>query len=184
VLSDAQRYLTKVNDVATVLTPQARQGIFRYLTSGSVGGTARTNGNAFSTTPSVDLNGNILTSSGRTPLFLNSVNLFAAGGPNFSGIDQTWFGPQYLAKYMPMPNNYTVGDGLNTAGFQWQQPENGVDGATGQSPNTNRYDYTGRLDYNINDKHKVSFIMTREHDWGVTAQTGIPDYPNGYFGSV
>jgi hypothetical protein len=187
VLSDDQRYLTKVNDVATVLTGPARQGIFRYLTTGSVGGGARANGNAFApvATRSVDLNGNIQTTAADgTPLFLNSVNLFAAGGANFSGIDQAWFGPQYLAKYMPMPNNYTVGDGLNTAGFSWQQPENGVDGATGQSPNTNRYDYTVRLDYNINDKHKVSFIMTREHDWGVTAQTGIPDYPNGFFGSV
>ena len=110
------------------------------------------------------------------------MNLLAAGGPNFSQIDPVWFGPQYINKYMPLPNNYTVGDGLNTAGFQWQQPENGVDGATGQSPNNNRNNYTIRVDYNINDKHKVNFIMTREHDWGVTGQTGIPDYPAGVFG--
>jgi hypothetical protein len=181
-LTDDQRYLTKINDVALVLTPTARQGIFRYLTSGSPGGTSRSNGNAFSTTPSVDLNGNILTSSGGQPLYLNSVNLLAAGGPNFSQIDPVWFGPQYINKYMPLPNNYTIGDGLNTAGFQWQQPENGVDGSTGQSPNNNRNNYTIRVDYNINDKHKVNFIMTREHDWGVTSQTGIPDYPAGVFG--
>ncbi len=181
-LTDDQRYLTKVNDVATVLTAPARQGIFRYLTTGSPGGGSRSNGNAFSTTPSVDLNGNILTSANGQPLYLNSVNLFAAGGPNFSGVDSVWFGPQYLAKYMPLPNNYTVGDGLNTAGFAWQQREDGVDGSTGQSPNTNRNDYTLRFDYNINDSHKVNFIMTREHDWGVTSQTGIPDYPAGYYG--
>jgi hypothetical protein len=183
-LTDDQRYLTKHNYVALVLTDPARQGNFRYLTSGSPGGGARSNGNAFSTTPSVDLNGNVLTSAGGTPLFLNTVNLFAAGGPNFSGIDPIWVGPQYLGKYMPHPNNYTIGDGLNTAGFQWQQPENGVDGATGQSPNTNRNNYTLRFDYQINAAQKLNFVMTKERDWGVTGQTGIPDYPTGYFGDI
>src|SRR5215470_11061567 len=57
-LTDDQRYLTKVNYVATVLTAPARAGVFRYLTTGSAGGGSRINGNAFSTSPSVDLNGN------------------------------------------------------------------------------------------------------------------------------
>ncbi|HLI84261.1 MAG TPA: TonB-dependent receptor, partial [Bryobacteraceae bacterium] len=166
-LTDDQRYLTKVNDVALVLTPTARQGIYRYLTTGGPGGGARTNGNAFSPTPSVDLNGNVLTSAGGQPLYLNSVNLLAAGGPNFGAIDPVWFGP-YMSKYMPLPNNYTIGDGLNTAGYQWQIPENGVDGATGQSPNTNRNNYTIRWDYQINARNKVNFVMSKEKDWGVT----------------
>ncbi len=183
-VTDDQRYITRVNYVSTVLTAPARQGVFRYLTTGSAGGGARTNGNAFSTTPSVDLNGNILTSAGGTPLVLNSVDLLAAGGPNFSSIDPVWFGPQYINKYMPLPNNYTVGDGLNTAGFQWQQHQSGVDGSTGQSPNTNRNNYTLRFDYQINASQKVNFVMSKEHDWGVNSQTGIPDYPNGYYGDV
>jgi len=184
VLTDDQRDIQRFVDVATVLTAPARQGIFRYLTTGSVGGGSRSNGNAFSTTPSVDLNGNILTSAGGQPLYLNSVNLLAAGGPNFNSIDQTWFGPTYIGKYMPLPNNYTVGDGLNTAGFQWQQRYDGYDGATGQSPNTNRNHITGRIDYQINDKQKVNFVVTKEKDWGVSSQTGIPDYPTGYFGYI
>lgn len=185
-LTDDQRFLTKQEDVATVLTGPARQGIFRYLTSGGPGGVPRSNGNAFSTTPSVDLNGNVLGADPRSgsPLYLNTVNLLAAGGPNFSSIDPLWFGPQYINKYMPLPNNYTVGDGLNTAGFAWQQTLNGVDGATGQSPNPNRNNYTLRFDYQINDRQKVNFVMTKEHDWGVTGQTGIPDYPGGYYGDV
>ncbi|HEY1243135.1 MAG TPA: hypothetical protein VGF16_21375, partial [Bryobacteraceae bacterium] len=185
-LTDDQRYLTYQQTVATVLTQQARQGVFRYLTTGSVGGGSRTNGNAFAATPSVDLNGNILAADPKTgaPLYLNSANLFAAGGPGFNAVDSIWVGPQYLGKYMPLPNNYTVGDGLNTAGFQWRQPENGVDGATGQSPNTNRNNYTVRFDYQINDAQKVNFVMTKEHDYGVTGQTGIPDYPAGYFGDI
>jgi hypothetical protein len=181
-ITDDQRYLGKVNDVATVLTGPARQGIFRFLTTGGPGGTSRSNGNAFSATPSVDLNGNILTQANGQPLYLNSVNLLGVGGANFAQIDPVWFGPQYIGKYMPLPNNYTVGDGLNTAGFAWQQRLDGLDGATGQSPNNNRNNWTIRSDYNINDKHKVNFIMTREHDWGATSQTGIPDYPAGVYG--
>jgi Carboxypeptidase regulatory-like domain/TonB-dependent Receptor Plug Domain len=185
-VTDDQRYLGKVNDVATVLTATARQGIFQYLTAGATaanGGVSRNNGNAFSTTPSVNLNGTILTSANGQPLYLNQVNLLTAGAASgFGQIDPIWFGPQYVGKYMPLPNNYTVGDGLNTAGYSWQQTLNGLDGATGQSPNNNRNNWSIRTDYNINDKHKVNFIMTREHDWGATSQTGIPDYPTGVYG--
>ncbi|HEV8416731.1 MAG TPA: carboxypeptidase-like regulatory domain-containing protein [Bryobacteraceae bacterium] len=185
VLLDDQRYVEKVTTVSTVLTAPARQGIFRYLTSGSPGGGTRRNGNAFSTTPSVDLNGNILTSSNGTPLFLNSFNVFTdVKDPNRTRIDPTWFGPQYLGKYMPLPNDYTVGDGLNTAGFRWQRRDAGIDGATGQSPNPNRNHITTRFDYQLNDSNKLNFVMTREHDYGVTGQTGLPDFPTGYFGDV
>lgn len=190
-LTDDQRDMIKQQFVATVLTPQARAGNFRYLTydtAGNVNG-ARTNGNAFSTTPAVDINGNILTSGLNPadrqvhPLVLNSVNMFALGGSNFGAVDPVWF-QQYMTKYMPLPNNYTVGDGLNTAGYQWAQPLNGFDGSTGQSPSTNRNNYTLRFDYQINDAQKVNFVMSKERDWGVNSQTGIPDYPAGYFGDV
>ncbi|MBV8904092.1 MAG: hypothetical protein JOZ22_10700 [Acidobacteriia bacterium] len=30
----------------------------------------------------------------------------------------------------------------------------------------------------------MNFVITREHDWGVTGQTGISDYPTGYSGDV
>ncbi|HEY6343461.1 MAG TPA: TonB-dependent receptor [Bryobacteraceae bacterium] len=192
-LTDDQRYQTKVNMVSEVLTATARQGIFRYLTAGGPGGTTRKNGNAFSTTPSVDLQGNILTSANGQQLYLNQINTFTqVGDPNRTGIDQTWVASQYLSR-MPLPNNYTVGDGLNTAGYQWQQTQTGVDGATGQSPDPNRNNYTIRLDYQINDRNKVSFVLTREHDYGVTGQTGLPGYPAetpgnnggpGFFGDV
>jgi hypothetical protein len=75
-------------------------------------------------------------------------------------------------------------DGLNTGCFQWLQPQNGSDGATGQSPNTNRNHLTVRYDYQINTKNKVTFTMTREKDWGVTGQTGLADVPAGGFGQI
>jgi hypothetical protein len=184
VLIDDQRYLERVNVISAVLTGPARQGIFRYLTAGSPGGTARRNGNIGSATPSVDQSGNVLTSANGVPLNLNSFNVFTqVGDPNWTQVDPVWFS-QCMSKYIPLPNNYTVGDGLNTAGYQWQRTDSDIDGASGQSPNPNRNHDTLRFDYFINDKSKVNFVMTREHDWGVTGPTGLPDYPAGYLGDA
>jgi hypothetical protein len=189
VLVDEQRYVEKVNVVSTVLTDTARQGIFRYLTAnapGSSGGIARQTGNAFSTTPSVDLNGRVLTSDPQngTPLFSNSFSLFSdVRDPNRSRIDPRWFGPQMLPR-MPLPNDWTVGDGLNTAGYRWHRRHDGLEDLDGTSPNVNRDHLTARLDYQINPAHKVTYTMTREENWGVTGQTGLPAFPQGYFGDV
>src|SRR5262249_5323468 len=154
---DEQRYVEKQNVVSTVLTAQARQGIFRYLTEGSVGGTSRRNGNAFSTTPSVDLNGNTLTANpaNGAPLFMNSFSLFSdVKDPNRPRIDPVWVAPQYLTR-MPLPNDYTVGDGLNTAGYRWLRRHPGTDSSTGNDPNTNRDHLSARADYQINTKNKL-----------------------------
>jgi hypothetical protein len=172
-LTDDQRYLDKTTVNTQVLTPLARQGIFRYMNNG------QRNGAANSTTPSVDTLGNPL-----NPANVSSFNVFSdIKDPNRTGIDPTFEAKYYLPN-LPMPNNYQVGDGLNTAGFQWLRPENGLDGATGQSPDTNRNHLTLRYDYQINTKNKVSFIMTREKNWGVTGQTGEPDVPAGGFGDI
>ena len=187
VLYDGQRYLEKVNVVSTTLTAPARQGIFRYLTAnapGSSGGAARQPGNAFSTTPSVDLNGNVLTTANGAPLFLNSFNLFSdVRDPNRTRIDPRWVGPQLLPR-LPLPNDWTMGDGLNTAGYRWLRRHDGSEDLDGTSPNVNRDHLTLRFDYQINEDHKVNFTMTREENWGVTGQTGLPAYPDGFFGDV
>src|SRR6185369_15046792 len=115
----------------------------RFLTAnatGANGGTARRNGSAFSTTPSVDLNGNVLANDPATgaSLFLNSFNVFSdVRDPNRPRIDPVWVGPQYLTR-MPLPNDWTLGDGLNTAGFRWLRRHDGFDSSVGTSPNTNR----------------------------------------------
>src|SRR5207237_42894 len=152
VLLDEQRYVEKINVVSTVLTGSARQGIFRYLTegaAGSNGGTSRRNGNAFSTTPSVDLNGNTFSANpaNGAPLFMNSFNLFSdVKDPNRTRIDPVWVGPQYLSR-MPLPNDYTVGDGLNTAGYRWLRQHPGDDSSIGNDPNNNRDHLSARVDY-------------------------------------
>src|SRR5436190_13926764 len=189
VLIDEQRYVEKQNVVSTVLTAPARQGIFRYLTEGATGannGTSRRNGNAFSTTPSVDLNGNTLSASpsNGAPLFLNSFSLFSdVRDPFRPRIDPVWVGPQYLSR-MPLPNDYTVGDGLNTAGYRWLRRHPGVDSSTGNDPNNNRDHLSARVDYQLTPNNKLTYSMSREKDWGVTGQTGHPDFPSGYFGEI
>ena len=75
---------------------------------------------------------------------------------------------------MRLPNDWTVGDGLNTAGFRWRRRHEGTDSATGKDADTNRDHLTTRFDYQINANHKVSYTMSREEDWGVTGQTGLP----------
>ncbi len=188
-LYDGQRYVSKQETIGTVLTADARKGIFKYLTStatGSAGGTSRRNGNAFSTTPSVDLFGNVLTrdAASGAPLFVNSFNVFDdVKDPFRTRIDPVWIGPQYL-KRMPLPNDWTVGDGLNTAGIRWQRRITGEDGATGDTQTTNRNQYNMRFDYQLNTNNKVSFTLTKENNWGVTGQTGLPDWPGGYFGEI
>jgi hypothetical protein len=173
ILTDNQRFEDKATVNALVLTPQARLGNFRYINNGG------RNGAANSATPSVDFAGNPL-----NPAAVGQFNVFSDVKDQFrTGIDQTWVGPQYLTR-LPLPNNYTVGDGLNTAGYQWLRPEAGLDGSTGSSPDTNRNQLTARVDYQLNNKNKISFSMSREKDWGVSQQTGEPDLPTGTFGAL
>jgi Carboxypeptidase regulatory-like domain len=202
VLYDGQRYADRQEVVSTVLTDQARQGIFRYLTEGDTaanGGTVRQNGNTNSLNPSVDANGNVLTADpgDSTPLFLNQFDVFSdVNDPFRTAIDQTWIASQYLPR-MPLPNDFTVGDGLNTAGYRWNRRQLGLDGATGTTQTTNRDHLTVRIDYQLDDDNRITYSMTREDNWGVTGQTGLPSYPTelvdlpgggqaagGYFGAV
>src|SRR5262245_43837000 len=178
VLTDDQRYMGKVTQNTLVLTDLAKQGIFRYDIS-------HRNGSVNATQPSIDVNGNPL-----VPSNIRSFNLFSdVKDPNRTGIDQSFVAKYYLAN-LPSPNNYQcapVGnapDGLNTGCFQWLQPQNGSDGATGQSPNTNRNHLTLRYDYQINTRNKVTFTMTREKEWGVTGKTGLADVTAGGYAAV
>ena len=59
----------------------------------------------------------------------NQFNVFSVGDPNRKALDQIWTSG-YL-KMLPSPNDYSVGDGLNTAGYRWYRRQYGQDGATG-----------------------------------------------------
>ncbi len=92
---------------STVYTDTARKGIFRYV----VGGRNQPAGVAGA---SVDTAGNPLAG-----LNIGSYNL-NANDPQKIGQDST---VMKQVNQMPLPNNFTVGDGLNTAGFTYVAPQ-------------------------------------------------------------
>jgi hypothetical protein len=134
------RALTSVTD--TVLTPSARQGIFRFYPGVQ-------NGNANSNNPSVDLSGNPIAPRGATGA-LQSVSVFGLD-PNRLGPDTTGIVAKNLA-LMPLPNNYlAAGDGLNTAAYLWQA----------RVPN-NIYSLDLRVDHNFSQSERLT--LSYNHD--------------------
>src|SRR5829696_2545110 len=129
----------------TVYTQQARNGIFRYVQGGI-------NRNATQASPSVDANGNPLPG-----LTIRSYNVFP--NPLGLGPDPT---TQFIIGFTPLPNNFTVGDGLNTAGFSFIATQT-------ERP----YDFTTKIDHYFNDRHSV-YVR-----WAHGAQNTLGDNANG-----
>jgi hypothetical protein len=175
VLVDEQRDLFKQSFVGTVLTPQARQGVFRFFPGAD-------NQNANGNNPTVDRNGNPLRPAGATG-DLQSFSVFNRD-PNRPGYDPSGFMQNVILSRMPLPNDYTVGDGLNTAGFRWTRRISGADFSDGNGYDTNRDQFNLRLDHNFNSKHKLSFVYTYERDLDHSAQAGIMQWPGGYDGAT
>ena len=106
-----------------VYTEQARQGLFRYL-------------NGRPTTPA-----NVAANPG----LIRSVNLLGLNS-NRATLDPA------VARYLaltPTPNNFQIGDGLNTGGYRFN--------AVILSPSDQ---FAGRLDHRINDKHSLEAIFS------------------------
>ncbi|MBA2733181.1 MAG: carboxypeptidase regulatory-like domain-containing protein, partial [Acidobacteria bacterium] len=141
----------------TVYTADARAGRFRFVGGGrnaAIGGTLA---------PSVDANGNPLPG-------LNIQTFNITGNPNIPlGLDPT---TQRLIALAPLPNNFSVGDGLNTAGFSFS------------APSTERqYDFTTKIDYNFNERNAlyVRYAQGAQNTIGDNGNGGLqrfPDTPN------
>lgn len=129
----------------TVFTQQVRNGLFRYVQGG-------VNRNATQTNPSVDANGNPLPG-----LTIRSYNIFA--NPQGLGLDPT---VAFILGFMPAPNNFNVGDGLNTAGFSFVAPQT-----------ERQYDFTTKIDHYFNDRHTL-YVR-----WAHGAQNTLGDNANG-----
>jgi hypothetical protein len=162
-LFDGQRFVTKSSFGGLVLTDQARQGLFRYFPGVQ-------NGNALTSTPTVDRAGNPVMPTAATGdltafnVFGREVNgAFSPWDVNRPGFDTSGWIKTLLGR-MPSPNDFTVGDGLNTAGIRWLRRIEGQDNTNGNSDNTNRDQYNLRVDHNINAGHKAFFSGTWERD--------------------
>jgi len=161
---EGQRQVTRNTVTNTTYTATARQGLFRYYP-----GTQNANASSTSTTapPTVDLNGNPVRPSTATG-DLQSLNVIGRD-PNRQVVDPTGVIKRFL-DLTPLPNNFRVGDGLNTAGFTWGRRA------------TSDFDiFAGRIDHKFNEKHTASFKLIRQSSFqfnGFLAQP-FPNSPGG-----
>ena len=152
VLFEGQRDLKRENATGNTLTAMARQGIFRYFPGVD-------NSNASSLNPTVDRNGNPVRPSAAVG-DLAAIDLF--GNCTFNGATvpncRTYRDPlrsaistsaymQETLRRMPLPNEFTGGDGLNTAGIRFTRRVEGLDLANGNGTDVNRDQYNVRIDH-------------------------------------
>jgi hypothetical protein len=168
-LTDNQRTAMREDFLGTVLTSEARQGIFRYFPGAD-------NRNAIQTNPTVDRNGNPLRPSTATGE-LRSMNLFAAD-PRRPGFDPSGYTQQAILARMPLPNDFTTGDGLNTAGIRFSRRIYGLDTNIQETVDRNNRDQINlRLDHNFNSSHKLSFVYQWENSENMATAQGIHGWP-------
>ena len=168
-----QRVAIRETFLGNVLTEQARRGTFRYFPGAD-------NNNANSAAPTVDRNGNPVRPAAATG-DLRSFNVFAAD-PLRTGISSHAWIQESLAR-MPLPNDFTGGDGLNTARIRFVRKIPGRDIGVGEGVEVNRDQYNLRLDHNFNQTHKLSIIATREKDWSFGQPVPRP-WPTGFDGTT
>jgi hypothetical protein len=139
---------------SSVYTAQARKGIYRYV----IGGRNQPAGLA---TSSVDAAGNPLPG-----LNIGTYDVLA-NDPQHLGQDPTVMNQVNM---MPLPNNFTTGDGLNTAGFTYVAPQF-----------ERQHDITFKVDHVINS-HQTVFarVYLGEQDTKCDqVNGGQPAYPGG-----
>jgi hypothetical protein len=168
-LIDDQRYAARQDSVGTVLTNEARQGIFRFFPGAD-------NRNALQTNPTVDRNGNPVRPATATG-DLRSINLFTLD-PLRTGFDPSGYIQKVILARMPQPNDFTVGDGLNTAGIRFARHIYGLDTNIQETVDrNNRNQYNVRIDHNFNSNHKFSFVYQLENSENMADAQGIHAWP-------
>ena len=152
----------------TVYTQSVRDGIFRYVAGG-------VNSPTGTTAPSVDANGNPTAASCSTTLTTNCIATYninanspsGTGNPTAVGLD-----PALLAviRSTPLPNNFSAGDGLNTAGYTFGTPGR-----------ERQYDFVMKFDYKYNENNLfyVRYGQGEQNTFGDGgANGGRPIFPN------
>jgi hypothetical protein len=173
-----QRVNSRVNVVAPVLTAEARNGNFRFYT-GIVNGNADATANCSGANPSspvVDVLGNPKQPVCSATAVLTTRSVYGRDS-NRMVQDRTGYVAKLLAA-MPMPNDFTTGDGLNTAGFRWVRGGDSlIGGQQGLESDVNRDQSNIKIDQNFNSRHKATFNWTYETRASSTAPSV---WPGGY----
>jgi hypothetical protein len=90
----------------------------------------------------------------------------------------------YIKKFMtyiPTPNNYQVGDGLNWAGYRWVRHLDGGDNVYGLGEGPNRKQINFRIDHNFNAMHRISGTYSWETNHG---EDSFPTLPQNSYGGI
>lgn len=144
----------------TVYTQSARNGLIRYV----VGRANAPNGSA---TAAVDASGAPTLpacSATVTTLCLRTYDI-ANNAANITR-DTTLMG---RINAQPLPNNFNVGDGLNTAGFNFASPQH-----------ERQYDFVTKVDYAMNERNNfyVRYAQGNQTSFGDSANGGRPIFPD------
>ena len=146
----------------TVYTQAARQGLFRYVVG-------RANAPAGTATAAVNGDGSaaLPNCNGAPPSnapCIASYNI--ANNPTGVGQDPTL---SAILNSMPLPNNFTSGDGLNTAGFNFASPQH-----------ERQYDFVSKFDFNLTDRSLVyvRYAQGSQTSLGDSANAGRPVFPD------
>ena len=176
VLYDGQRMWSREVVRATVMTDAARNGNFRFF-GNVVNGNADAiaSGGANPVAPVVDHLGNPLSvaqiqasisaaGSTNTVTPMQTISVFNRD-PNRPGPDPTGY-IQRIVATMPQPNEFTSGDGLNTAIFRWNRKGDSLICSSicqqGVEDDVNRNQINVKVDHNFNTNHKFSVNYTYE----------------------
>jgi hypothetical protein len=203
----------RTNQNPMVLTPCARNGIFRYFdnwNNGNVTEPTQATGNTPTiavvnavgapVAPATNPNGTPFTGALRYVSVFGPVTNIpqqpdctdAQVGPvagtstgtwdtNRKQVDTSGFINQVLGA-MPLPNNYEIGDGLNTAGCRWTRSESGgSEGIFGFGGNLGRKQINVKVDHNFNAAHKAAVSYTYERSSGNSSYESLP---GGFRGAV
>jgi hypothetical protein len=113
---DGMRRTQETSQLVTVPTDALRRGVFRFVTQACPSDTIARNRPVC-----VDGSGN--------PLVPVSSYSFVGNDPRGLGLDPVM--QNEILAFLPLPNDFSIGDGLNTAGYRWNSPsESPVDALT------------------------------------------------------
>ena len=151
----------------TVYTPLARQGIFRYVVGGQNSPTGTANPSVNGSGAQLLPNCSATVTTGCIATYnINANQPAGAGNPTATGVD-----PALLAviNAAPQANNYSSGDGLNTAGFNFASPQH-----------ERQYDFTSRFDFKIDDNKQfyVRYSQGSQNSLGDSGNGGRPIFPD------
>jgi hypothetical protein len=144
-----------------VYTQSAKAGLYRYVIG-------RANSPAGTGTASVDAAGNaVLPACTGSPATnqpcISSYNIATQAPTPIDAKLQTYLNS------MPLPNNFTVGDGLNTAGYSFGSPQH-----------EKQYDLATKFDFKFNSKNSayVRYAQGSQSSFGDSGNGGRPVFPD------